>query len=149
MRAAHELADTSVLIAGCVETHPRHRRASSVIEPLLSGRGQLVVSAHSLLEMYAGLSAMPLAPRLTPDQARQLVSNVAERARVVTLSRTEYLAVITECSLRGLIGGVVYDALHAACARKEKVKRLWTFNRGDFLRVWPDGVAVIVEPPEV
>ena len=34
-----------------------------------------------------------------------------------------------------ILGGKVYDALHAACAEKSKVERIYTFNVRDFVEL--------------
>jgi hypothetical protein len=51
-----------------------------------------------------------------------------------------------EMAEHGLSGGVVYDALIAGVARKLAVDRLLTLNAHDFLRIWPEGKAVITNP---
>ena len=138
------LFDTSALVAGIVEAHPAHSRAFSWLSRALKKDLEFFVSAHSLLELYAVLTRMPLQPRITPGMARRLIrANVETRAVVVTLTKKDYSVVIDEMAELGLSGGVVYDALIARCARKLACDVLLTLNENDFHRVWPDNAGVV------
>ena len=107
----------------------------------------MFVSAHTLAEAYAVLTTLPVKPRLGPGLAWRLIQeNVAAHGRTVTLTAREYLSVMGELAVRGLTGGVVYDALIARAARKARVDRLVTLNPADFLRVWPEGGERIISP---
>jgi uncharacterized protein (DUF58 family) len=75
-----------------------------------------------------------------------VAENVRKPATVVALGAADYGAVLVKLSGLGLAGGVVYDGLIARAARKAKVDRLLTLNRGDFVRVWPEGRDVIAVP---
>jgi predicted nucleic acid-binding protein len=66
--------------------------------------------------------------------------------KVISLTSSEYSAVVKRLSESGPIGGIVYDALIAKVAQKAGVKGLLTFNRDHFKRVWPAGENVIVTP---
>jgi predicted nucleic acid-binding protein len=46
----------------------------------------------------------------------------------------------------GPAGGIIYDALLLACARKCKADRIYTFNERHFTRIAPD-VAVRIQAP--
>ena len=46
----------------------------------------------------------------------------------------------------GLSGGVIYDGIVARAAQRLVADVLLTFNRKDFLRVWPGGDKVVQEP---
>ena len=43
---------------------------------------------------------------------------------------------------RGLSSGAIYDALHAHCARKERVDQILTYNLADFERFELDGISI-------
>jgi hypothetical protein len=64
----------------------------------------------------------------------------------MTLSAQDHRTVIHNLAEMSLSGGVVCDALLARAAQKAKAQRLSTLNPRDFLRVWPDGAAVITSP---
>ncbi len=141
------LFDTSILVAAMVEAHPRHEAALPWLAKARDGRVGYFVSAHSLAELFSVLTTLPTSPRPTPAIARRLIhENVERRARVVTLTRRDYSAVLRSLDELGLAGGIVYDALIARAARKAGVDRLLTLNPADFRRVWPDGAAIIVSP---
>jgi predicted nucleic acid-binding protein len=61
--------DTNVLIAACIEGHAHHERATPLLESVIQGKTEGVVSAHSLLEAHAVLTKLPRAPRILPQQA--------------------------------------------------------------------------------
>lgn len=67
------LLDTSVLVAGLMESHPRHEWCFSWLVQLHRGDIEGVVSSHLLLELYAVLTRLPIRPPLSPEQAQQLI----------------------------------------------------------------------------
>lgn len=139
--------DSSVLVASLVAKHPHHARAMSVISRALRGQDEAHVAAHGLAETYAVLTTLPVVPRITPDAAQRLVKeNVLASCKVVALTAAEYEALLTSLAEQGIVGGATYDAIHAACARKASVRRLFTFNVAHFHRVAPDWQDRIVAP---
>ncbi len=141
------LFDTSALVAGMVEPHPMHKRALPWLKRAWAGELFFFVATHTLAELYAVLTSLPVSPRISPGVARRLVhENVATRAKVVTLSAADYGAVIRRMADLELSGGVTYDALVARAAQKARVDRLLTLNPNDFRRVWPEGASVISAP---
>ena len=42
----------------------------------------------------------------------------------------------------GLVSGVIYDALHLACAESSECKRLYTYNLVHFNRLGPQNVQI-------
>jgi len=141
------LADTSVLVAAMVESHPDHERAFRWLRQARHGEIELAVCAHSLAETYSVLSTLPVRPRIGPETARRLVrDNVESVATIVELRGRDYLAVLDRMSSSGLAGGIVYDALAVRAAEKVEADRLVTLNAADFRRAWPDGVDRIIEP---
>jgi len=141
------LFDTSVLVAGLVEAHPAHARALQWLSRALSKEIDYYVAAHSVAELYAVLTRMPVHPRITPGAAGRMVrANIETQASIVALTKADYLAVIRDMADLGLSGGVVYDALIARSARKGACQALLTLNPGDFHRVWPDHDGVVKAP---
>ena len=141
------LFDTSTLVAAMVEDHPAHERCWSWLHRACAAEVEMLVAVHTLAELYAVLSSLPVRPRLTPETARRLIQENVERvATVVALSATDYRAVLNDLSQRGLPGGVVYDALIARAAARSGADRLLTLNPKDFRRAWPEGVDRIAEP---
>jgi predicted nucleic acid-binding protein len=141
------LFDTSVLVAGLVETHPMHPLAFPWLERAKAGEIELLVSTHTLAELFAVLTTLPLRPRLSPTIARQLIDGVVEAsAAQVELSVADYNGVISRMAALGLAGGTVYDALIAWAAKKSGVDHLLTLNERHFRRVWPEGRGLILSP---
>lgn len=136
------LFDTSVLTAAVVEAHPRHDAALPWLQKAHRGTVEAIVSAHSLAELYAVLSSLPVKPRIGPALAGRLVrENVEAVARIVALTAAEYSALLSDLAERGIAGGAVYDALIARVAEKAHADLLLTLNQRDFERV---GVSEVV-----
>jgi predicted nucleic acid-binding protein len=91
------------------------------------------INAHGLAEFYSVLTRAPFAPRIHPAEAgRFLDDNILPFFELVALSVDDYKAVLHSCSIAGLVGGVVFDALHLHSARKAGCDRVYTFNVKDF-----------------
>lgn len=141
------LFDTSVLVAAIVEAHPMHTRALPWLQRAKKEKVTFFVASHTLAELYAVLTTLPLKPKISSSTAWRLIhDNVETAAKLISLSPSEYRATIKQMSELGLTGGIIYDALIVKAAKKSKVERLMTFNSEDFIRVWPDGESVIYTP---
>ncbi len=141
------LADTSVLVAAMVESHPAHGRSLVWLQRAKQGEVDLAVCSHTLAELYAVLTTLPVRPRIRPDMARRLVrENVESNGTVVDLRSADYREVLDNQVALGLTGGSVYDALAAQAARKVGADKLLTLNEGDLRRVWPDAADRIATP---
>lgn len=141
------LADTSVLVAAFVESHPSHTRALPWLQKARGGDIDLLVCGHTLAELYAVLTRLPLSPRIRPALARRLVrDNVESIADIVDLEAADYATVLDGLAELEQTGGVVYDALIARAARKADAATLLTLNEKDFRRVWPEGAVRILSP---
>lgn len=139
--------DTSVLVASCVRAHPHHARAISVVREAARGGDHGHVAGHGLSETYAVLTTLPVTPRIGPEAAHRMIAdNILECFTVVALTSREHGHLIGSLSESGIVGGATYDAVHAACARKADVDRLYTFNVSHFRRVAPDLVDRVVAP---
>ena len=141
------LFDTSVIIAALVESHPMHDRAFPWLRQAKANEFEFVVAGHTLAELYAVLSTLPIKPRISPLVAQKLIhENIEVSANIVSLTSLEYSTTIKRLSELGLVGGIVYDALIAKVAEKSKVERLLTLNIKHFKRVWPEGDSIIAMP---
>lgn len=141
------LADTSVLVAAMVESHPAHARALPWLQRARKKQIRLVTCTHSLAELHAVLTRLPLSPHISPDTARRLIHvNIEAVATLVDLDQHDYRSVLDDMSAYGLSGGVIYDALAACAARKARVDCLLTLNERDFRRVWPDAGKRVASP---
>jgi len=141
------LFDTSVLVAAMVVAHPAHARASVWLRKAKAGEVGFLVSAHTLAELFAVLTRLPTAPRVSPEVAFRLVEeNIASRAEIVALAAADYRALLRRWAGLGVAGGAVYDGLIARAAESAKADRLLTLNVDHFRRVWPEGSSIIASP---
>jgi predicted nucleic acid-binding protein len=136
--------DTSVIVAGIVESHPMHPKCLTWLQRAKAGEVECIVVSHTLAETYAVLTTLPVKPRISPLVAQRLIdNNLQANARIVALTVADYWNTIQRMAEMGLSGGTVYDALIATVARRLSVDRLLTLNADDFRRVWPEGKQVI------
>lgn len=132
------LFDTSVLVQALVRGLDRHAQARQWLDRAIGGEFPWVVGAHTLAELYAVLTALPVSPRIAPAEARQLIhDNIERSATVVALTAREYSQTLAAMAQAGVTGGAVYDALICKAAHKANVRRLLTFNTSHFQRIWP------------
>ena len=141
------LLDTSVLVAALVRSHPRHADAVPWLARARREEIDLVVAAHTLAELHATLTTLPVRPRISPETAGRLrQENLPAATEVVALGAEQYREVVERMVELGLVGGVIYDALIARAAEEAGVDRLITLNEADFRRAWPDGRERIAGP---
>ena len=141
------LLDTSVLVAALVEAHPAHERGKTWFKRVTSGTDKGLVAAHSLAELYAILTTLPVQPPISASDAQQLIQqNVAEKLEIVPLSSQDYLQVVEQLSEIGIVGGATYDALILRAAANAKVDLVVTLNEKDFRRVYPSLADKVVAP---
>ena len=132
------LFDTSVLVPALITVLPQHAKAASLLREAHQGDFAIHISTHTLAELYATLTTLPLSPRLSPGQVQELIRrNVLDKAHVVPLEAGDYEAVIDRMIRLGLSGGAIYDALHVQAAEKVEAQKLYTFNGRDFRRMPP------------
>lgn len=141
------LLDTSVLVAAMVEAHPSHEQGLTWFKRVTSGSDEGIVAAHTLAEIYSILTTLPVQPRISPDDARQLIQrNIIQKLEVVTLTKQDYAQLIDLLAEIGVIGGATYDALILRAAAVAQVDLVVTLNEKDFRRVYPDLADKIVAP---
>jgi len=139
--------DTSVLVAAFVSSHEHHTPARAAVQRVVAGRDDGVVGAHTLAEVYAVLTRLPVVPRIQPAEAARIVEdNVVKHFTVQTLNAAEHLALIRRAPALGIAGGAIYDALLLACAEKAAVSRIYTFNTADFSRLAPALSNIVTSP---
>ncbi|MGD2089831.1 MAG: PIN domain-containing protein [Candidatus Aminicenantes bacterium] len=141
------LLDTSVLVAAMVEAHPAHDRALPWMQKVKAGTDVGIVAAHSIAELYAVLSILPVQPRISPAIANKLIQqDVFEICEIVTLTNQDYNKIIKHLSESNLVGGVTYDAVILYTALKVGIDRIITLNKKDFVRIYPGIADKIIFP---
>lgn len=139
------LFDSSALIAGCVESHPKHEAARKWMSRAKRKEVEFLVAGHSIFEVYSVLTSAPFQPRITPKIAQELLKeNVEDHAEIVTLSKKDHQKIMQKLVTRNLSGGMVYDAIIAECALKAKADQIITSNSKDFIRLFPEDSIQIV-----
>jgi len=138
--------DTSILVASLVEAHPRHGPSFGRLVQAKAEKFEWAVAAHSLAELYAVLTTLPVKPRISPGTAWRLIDENLRSAAVVSLSTSDYTLTIKRLAEAGVLGGIVYDALLIRAAMKWGADRVLTLNLGDFRRAAPDSDLTIEEP---
>ena len=136
--------DTSVLIATAQVSHERHVPSRELWNRC--ARDVTAVSTHTIAEVYNTLTAMPLALRLAPRDAVIAVDTFLKRLTPVTLSAEEYMETLRRTANLGHSGGMIYDALHLACARKIAADQIYTWDVRHFRMLAPDLAERIVTP---
>lgn len=142
------LFDTSSLIAAFVQSHPAHTAAWEWLEQTLEGTHHGVVATHTLAELYAVLTRLPLRPAIPPPVALQLIEENLRGFQTIALSAANYRAVLRRLEKLNLAAGAIYDALIAQAALKARVERLLTLNPGHFRRLGKDVEAMVLVPGE-
>jgi predicted nucleic acid-binding protein len=118
--------DTSVLIATFLEDHEHHEPSLKAF--LRAERKRGFCAAHSLAEVFAVLTRLPGRHRLSGEQALLFLGDVVERLTVVSLTSEEYFRAIRDAAARGVVGGMVHDALLLRCAEKAGAEVVYTWN---------------------
>ena len=137
--------DTTVMVAAAVRAHPHHQRSSALLAGLPPESG--FCAAHSLAELYATLTALPLMPRIHPADAAAAVRHRSRTLRAVALTAEEHLEAVLSAAAFGAVTGQVYDALILAAAVKSGAELIYTWNVRHFERVADPAVASRLRVP--
>jgi predicted nucleic acid-binding protein len=96
---------------------------------------------HSIAEVFAALTRLPVQPRIHPVEAARIVTeNILPHFEVVPLGKEDYLEAMNMMASGGWSGAKIYDALLLRCAARCAVERIYTFNLGDFSQLVPPGL---------
>ena len=123
--------DTSVLVGVLLQSHPNHKECFAVFEATT----ERITSGHALAEVFSTLTAFYKLPN---EVAAELALGLPEKLEVGPLSLRDYETALSEARQRGVMGGGIYDALHATYARHHHARRVITRNPGNFRHVAPD-----------
>lgn len=131
--------DTSVLFPAVCEAHSHHSIcAEAFTKAALDGK-IVCLSTHVYAELYGNLTRFPI-KRVSPKEADDTIMKLMEVVQTIDLSKSDYQKAVHRCSSRGLISGVIYDALHLQAAIKAKVGAFYTANVKDFERLWDEEI---------
>lgn len=140
--------DTSTLVAVLVREHPHHSRCEPWYRRVRQGRLQASICAHTLAELYATLTVLPMRPLPSPAEVREVLRRSVEPFfEIAGLATADYVEALERVSGRLLRSGAIYDALIAVAAERLSATRLVTLNSGDFRRLIPeDGRDWVLDP---
>jgi|ERR1051326_758770 predicted nucleic acid-binding protein len=123
--------DTGIIVGALLETHPEHAACLSALE---DSKGPFT-NAHALAETFATLTGFYKVPT---EAAAELTLALCDSIEVDPLALADYQTSIREARSRGVMGGGVYDSLHATFARRKKAVQIITRNPSHFQHVAPD-----------
>lgn len=139
------LVDSSVIVAALVADDSGHEAATQWIATEQEAGTRLFISDHTLAEVYASITKGQYdETKLSEREARDVIVallNLFEA--VIPTGPRDYLAAIDACVERGLRSGAVYDAVHLRAAKRERIKRIVTFNGRHFAPQWDDHLVVL------
>ena len=123
--------DTGILVGAVLNAHPDHEVCRAAIED----SARPFTNAHVLAETFATLTGFY---KLPTAAAAELTLNLCKSLAVEPLALVDYETAINEARSRGVMGGGIYDSLHATFARRRKATQIVTRNPSHFQHVAPD-----------
>jgi len=123
--------DTGILVGLLLEKHPEHKSCEAALEQF----ADCFTNFHALTETFATLTGFYKVPI---QAAAELTLGIEERIVVKALAIADYKTAIREARSRGIMGGGIYDSLHATFARREGAKRIVTRNPSHFAHAAPE-----------
>jgi predicted nucleic acid-binding protein len=123
--------DTGILVGALIERHPEH----DACREALTQSTKPFTDAHALAETFATLTGFY---KLPVAAATELTLSIKSQVKVEALGLEDYERVIVEAERRGVMGGGIYDALHADFARTRGARTVVTRNPSHFEHVAPD-----------
>lgn len=123
--------DTGILVGAVMESHPEHEACLMALENF----ARPFTNAHALAETFATLTGFY---KLPADAAAELTLSLQDSVLVEALAWVDYETSIREARGRGVMGGGIYDSLHATFARRKRAVRIVTRNPSHFKHVAPD-----------
>ena len=139
-----EFFDTSVLVAAFWKGHPAHSDSLRLVST--ATRERSYCGLHSLAEVYASMTALPVKETILPAQALFFVDEVQDRFTLVALDREEYCRTISDAAKRGFTSGRIYDCLLLGCAVKVDADVIYTWNLKHFTAFDPGLRGKITSP---
>jgi len=130
--------DTTILVAASEQSHPHYRQAHPALRRVTGGQDKGFLGLHSIAELYAALTRLPVQPRIHPEEAVRIITeNILPHFEVVTIGKRDYVHALNVVRSGGWAGAKIYDALLLCCAERCPVERIYTFNLADFTQLAP------------
>jgi predicted nucleic acid-binding protein len=133
--------DTTVLVAASERSHPHYGQARPALLRVAIGQDKGFMGLHSIAELYATLTRLPVQPRIHPVEATRIViDNILQHFEVIPIGKEDYMEALNTMAAGGWIGAKIYDVLLLRCAARCAVERIYTFNLRDFKQLAPAGL---------
>ena len=123
--------DTGIMVGAVLKSHPEHEVCLAALEDCV----RPFTDAHAIAETFATLTGFY---KLPTDAASELTLSLRDGLEVEVLALVDYETAIREARSRGVMGGGIYDSLHATFARRKKAVQIVTRNPSHFQHVAPD-----------
>ena len=123
--------DTGILVGAVLKTHPEHAVCLAALE---DSPGPFT-NAQALADTFATLTGFYTVP---VEVAGELTLALEDSVMVEALALADYETAVREARSRGVMGGGIYDSLHATFARRKKATQIVTRNPSHFQHVAPD-----------
>lgn len=123
--------DTGIMVGAVLKSHPEHALCRAALEDSV----RPFTNAHALAETFATLTGFYKVPT---EAAAELTLGLRDALEVGALVLADYETAIRESRSRGVMGGGIYDSLHATFARRKKAVQIVTRNPSHFQHVAPD-----------
>ena len=123
--------DTGIMVGAVLKSHPEHLACLAALED----SARPFTNGHVLAETFATLTGFY---RVPTDTATELTLSLRDSVVVEALTMADYQTAIREARSRGVMGGGIYDSLHATFARRKKADQIVTRNPSHFQHVAPD-----------
>jgi predicted nucleic acid-binding protein len=123
--------DTGILVGAVLGKHPEHKQCLAAFAEYRD----CFSDAHALAETFSTLTGFYKVPI---ERAAEMTLTLRSILTIEALTIIDYETAIREAGRRGVMGGGIYDSLHATFARRKRVKRIVTRNPSHFTHVAPD-----------
>ena len=123
--------DTGIMVGAVLKSHTEHAACLAALEDSV----RPFTNAHAIAETFATLTGFYKVPT---EAATELTLSLRDAVVVEALALADYETAIREARSRGVMGGGIYDSLHATFARRKKAVQIVTRNPSHFQHVAPD-----------
>jgi predicted nucleic acid-binding protein len=123
--------DTSALVGALLEKHLQHAACLRALQEAANP----LTDAHVLAETFDTLTGFYKVPS---EAAAELTLGLKALVEVDPVPLADYETAISEARQRGIMGGGIYDSLHATIARRKGAKRVVTRDPSHFAHTAPE-----------
>src|SRR5438045_8530498 len=109
--------DTGIIVGAVLQSHPEHEACLAALQDF----ERPFTNARALAEAFATLTGFY---RVPSEAACELTLGLRAAIAVEALGLADHETSIREARSRGVMGGGIYDSLHATFARRKKAIRI-------------------------